>query len=227
MVHCRFEEHCRQLDHTTAEPAQATDRGLCLACETHGKWAIGQLATDYVGLSVQLPRTSPSIGGTGVTVKRAEAPIPLRPEIDALMRRIVSTLDTWERDVRYVARLSTPAGNVRPGWLVNRATRTLTEHYSALLALRLPASALIGADGVVALTALHHQAAAVVGESRTWEWRQLPCPAAPLSDGCGEMSLGQWIGSDRVECAGCGWCCTTAEYSMYVSTLIPRSRGLA
>lgn len=219
MTACRMGEHCRTRS-ATQEPAEATSRGLCLACERHGYYAIGRLPYVYVDLATQLGVTYPSQGGgSGVRVVRAEAPLPLRLEVEALMTKIKKTLETWERDVRFQAKLSvTSQASARSGFVVQRAAVTLTTHYSVLLALRLPASALDGVDGVVALTGLHHRGLSLAGRTELWEWRELPCPGEPVSNGCGKYQLGQLIGSEKVECASCHWWCTLDEYRVYATT---------
>lgn len=218
MTKCRMGKHCRA-------PAQEVgSHGLCLPCERHGRYAIGRLPRMYVGLAAQLGVDIAVGGGSGVHVRRIDPPIPLRLEVEALMVRIRSTLEVWEWDVRFQARLSTASqANVRAGFVVQRAAGTLTAHYPVLLALQLPASALDGVDGVVSLASLHHRAMEMVGETERWEWRELPCPQEPISNGCGQYRLGQWIGSSKIECAACHWWCTLDEYRTYATTFtMPR-----
>ncbi len=217
---CRMGMHCRTRDNA-GNPGIATDRGLCLPCERHGLYAISMLPEDYVVLSIHLGKSGSVFGG-GIPSSKSEAPIPLRIDIEALMTRIRQSLLTWERDVRYLARLSdVPQNGVRYGVEVDRAARTLAAHYSVLVSLQLPHSAIDGVDGVIELVGLHFRSKSIVGEARAWEWRELPCPGEPLSDGCGKHSLGQWLGSDVVVCPECGWSCTLDEYRTYVFTMIP------
>jgi hypothetical protein len=221
---CRMGAHCRGRS-AAQEPAESTSRGLCLACERHGRYAIGHLPHVYVDLAVQLGVSYPGQGGSGVRVVRIDPPVPLRLEIEAMMAKIKSTLEIWEWDVRYRAQLSTvPQKNVRAGHVVQRAATTLVTHYSVLLALRLPASALDGVDGVVTLTGLHHRASSLAGKTELWEWRELPCPGEPVSNGCGAYKLGQWIGSNKIECDNCRWWCTIDEYRVYATTFSPPRR---
>lgn len=221
---CRAGSHCR--GRTGINPAQATSRGLCLACERYGRYAIGKLPEDYTILSLNIGKGSSGFGA-GIPSHRAEAPIPIRVDIDALMARMRRVLLTWERDVRYAARLSVvPPWGVRHGVEIDRATGILVEHYSVLLALQLPHSALDGIDAVMELTDLHHRYRKLIGEAALWEWRELPCPSSPFSDGCGAQSLGFWVGTNRVECVECGWSCTLDEYRSYAMTMIPPLKGL-
>lgn len=223
---CRRDRFCRSRDPRTQEPAPATDRGLCLPCEAHGRDAIASLPEDYVLLKTSLA-ASTAVSNSGIRVRAVEAPIPLRVDVEALMRTIAGTLVEWERDVRYAARLSPiPDGGIRDGTAVARGAATLVTHYSALLALRLPASAQDGVDGVNALTDLHHASLSLVGAARAWEWRELNCPSEPLSDGCGKGLLGRWLGDERVMCPLCQWSCTMDDYAIYVMTFIPPKRRI-
>jgi hypothetical protein len=198
---------------------EATSRGLCLACERHGQYAIDRLPHVYVDLQAQLGVTYPGQAGESIRVVRVDPPIPLRLEVEAMMAKVKATLEVWEWDVRYQARLSSvPQKNMRAGYVVQRAARTLVTHYSVLLALRLPASALDGVDGIVTLTNLHHRASSLAGRTELWEWRELPCPTEPTASGCGKYKLGQWIGSSKIECAACHWWCTIDEYRVYATT---------
>lgn len=217
-------KHCRS--RTAEEPGEATSRGLCLACERHGRYAISRLPHVYVDLATQLGMTYPGQAGSSeVRIIRVDPPIPLRLEVEAMMARIKSTLEVWEWDVRFQAKLSAvPQTGMRSGFVVQRAASVLVTHYSVLLALRLPASALDGVDGIVTLTGLHHRALNLVGRTELWEWRELPCPGEPTSNGCGKYQLGQWIGSEKVECAACHWWCTIDEYRVYATTFAPPRR---
>lgn len=220
MTECRMGAHCRA--RTGDMPAAATDRGLCLACERHGQHAISRLPHVYVDLATQLGVDIATGGGSGVRIVRIDPPIPLRLQVDAMMAKIKSTLEVWEWDVRFQARLSpAPQRGVRAGVAVQRAAQTLVTHYSVLLALQLPAAALDGVDGVVTLTNLHYRATKLAGRTEQWEWRELPCPGKPLADGCGKYQLGQWIGSNKIECAACHWWCTIDEYRIYATTFVP------
>ena len=220
MTTCRMGVHCRA--RSGDQPAEATSRGLCLMCERHGRYAISQLPHAYVDLATQMGVGIAGNSGSGVRITRIDPPVPLRLEVEAMMARIRVTLELWEWDVRYQARLSVvPQKGVRAGVAVQRAATTLVTHYSVLLALQLPASAMDGIDGVVTLTNLHHRAQGMAGRTEQWEWRELPCPGEPVSDGCGKYQLGRWIGSNKIECAACHWWCTIEEYRVYATTFVP------
>lgn len=189
-----------------------------MLCERYGLFSIKRLPIDYLNLGARLGKVGGAFGG-GIPQHRAEAPIPLRLDVEALMSKVRMTLLTWERDVRYVANLSpAPQKGVRDLVAVNRAATTLSLHYYRFLSLCVPAAALDGVDGVVELIGLHRRCADLLGESLHWEWRQMPCGM------CGATSLGQWIGADNVECVKCGWFCSLSEYRTYVMTLVPPTR---
>jgi hypothetical protein len=76
----------------------------------------------------------PRVSGGGKT-----PPIPIRPDVDALMRRIIDVLSSWDERVRLVARLAGPdtteARLRRGGVAITTICRTLAAHVDALLAL--------------------------------------------------------------------------------------------
>lgn len=235
MTPCRYGDHCRSRNVATREPAEATPRGLCLACERHGQYAISQLTRDWLTLSVSIGKPISGFGNGIPTSKASEAPLPLRVDIDELMRHIVWILDIWSHAVRIKVQLYTPPpGNIRPHKLILQAVNVLTAHYNVFLALdKMEYIAYTGddtigdgLDGIGELIQLHHRARLTVGESRAWEERDMPCP---LPDGCGVSALGRWVGEsaygeDYIQCANCGWHCTVEQYAMYVMTLIPKGQ---
>jgi hypothetical protein len=240
---CRFGPWCATRDHKGV-PGPADSRGLCWPDETHGRYAIAQLPDDYAALAGILGKDISPAGGGSVTSTPGPR-LPLRENVDALMRQIRWTLETWEVAVRERARLSdVPEHGVRDFVVVGRAAEILTEHYPVLLAygatdiLDYETAAAVDADGpgaVVELTRLHHQARSLLGLTRRRESRALPCPlipcgrhgAAPCRErrceehvtGCGLYELGQDIGTDTVDCRSCGWACTLDEYAAYAISL--------
>lgn len=235
MTNCRMAEYCRSYDPVQSNTAPATERGFCLPCECHGRYAISELRYDYVQLYTRIAAGGSGLSLTSVRVKQVDAPIPLRLNIDQLMRDIAWTLVVWELPVREHARLSPVAEkSVRPAVAVRRATTLLTAHYSVLLALG-PTdyidyahglSTADGPDAIVALTRLHHLSRAAIGLNRIAEPRQLPCPA----EGCGQYALVEEIGSggkgapNAVHCTSCGWLTDADEYAKYARLQIPQGR---
>lgn len=244
---CRFGQWCATRD-THGNPGQAEARGLCWPDETHGRYAISQLADDYAGLASILGKGIAPAGGGGASGPPGPR-LPIREHVDALMRQIRWALETWEVAVRERARLSdVPEHGVRDWVVVERAAGILTEHYSVLLALGATdildyeTAAAVDADGpgaVVELTQLHHRARSMLGLTRRREARALPCPlipctrhgATPCRDprcaehvtGCGLTELGQDIGGNVVDCRSCGWSCSLDEYAAYaISLQVPR-----
>lgn len=242
-------EWCRRRDPRTRQPAEATSRGVCLACERHGEFVIMQLPGDWFALSSELAKPLVGFSTAEVRVKQVEAPLVLRVEIDEAMRRIVWALETWEIEVRRRVKLSAiPEGRCRPHATVLRAADLLANHYSALLALE-PVKHVAysgalevgdGLDAIAELVGVHHRSRLLTGESRVWEKRRVPCPPPVLNErgeltrggGCGQETLGEWIGEGTlghriIQCSNCGWQCTIEQYSTYVTTFIPPDRRVA
>jgi hypothetical protein len=115
-------------------------------CQTDQDWigrAVRWLPEAYASLALMLPRADQA--GERVSGSR-EAPIPVAPEVEALMREIVLTACSWEDQVRAVARLSdypevpeaalewgVADGGRRDGRALADACRTLCGHLDALL----------------------------------------------------------------------------------------------
>jgi len=240
---CRFGERCATRDKANI-PGPAGPRGLCWPDEAHGLFAISSLPADYAGLAEILGKDIAPVGG-GNTNGAPGPRLPLRENVDSVMRQIRWSLETWEIAVRERARLSdVPERGVRDHVVVERAAAILTEHYSVLLAygathiLDYDTAAAVDADGpgaVVELTRLHHRSRSMLGLTRRREARALPCPLIPCSrhgvapcrdrhceqhtTGCGLHELGQDIGTNTVDCRSCGWTCTLDEYAAYAISL--------
>lgn len=134
---------------------------------------------------------------TGNAVRVPSGPrLPLRADIDALMRLMADTLASWHERVAMVARLSPPdtmLSRLRHGRTVRNATMILHAHLDALLALpaeymprvMTPLAAgeltdggvvrhgdahvllpLSGADAGLEILSLHYRARKVLGETR-------------------------------------------------------------
>lgn len=243
---CRMGDRCRG-DRIPAgngwEPAFADGRGVCSPCEAHARHAIGQLREDWTQLTDQVGKDAgrngiAAFGGGG----KASPPLPLRLDVDAAARRIAWMLDVWAAAVferlpvaEAGRRREFAERGVRQSWAVARSTRILTTHFPALLALGPTAYMPYGEDhtepaeddgpgAVVGLVDLHHRARQMLGETKRFERRDLPCPPAP--DGCGlDNVLVREIGYVFVQCTNCGWWCTDAEYDEYALTFLPPRRG--
>lgn len=229
-------QHCRTKRGDA--PGDATDRGFCLPCERHGQFAISQLPEDWSRLHAMIAAGGGGFGA-GIPTNRIDPPIPLRVNVDQLMREIAWTLVAWELPVREKARLSEVAEKqVRPEVEVPRAARCLVVHYDVLLSLApidyldyaLGPDTLDGLGAVGRLVRLHHLARAAAGESRRFEPRILPCPPEPISSGCGDYALVEIVGeggdgqANPVVCQTCGWATNADEYAAYARLLIPQGR---
>lgn len=214
------------------QPALARTSGLCLGCERHGRHAIRELVHDYELLVDELvPLTASQ--ASAIFVKRTEAPLPLREGVDDIMREIHWTLSQWAMQTAIAVRIT------RKLWRgtkfddrVREASAILDTHYEGLLSIAdceiidyhtidyLPAH---GLYGVGELIRVHARARSILGLPPHKELRILPCPAPPLSDGCGEYKLYTLIGSgatgepNTVRCDNCGWTCNADQYAAYAS----------
>lgn len=97
--------------------------------------AIAEMPELYAWLWMQLPPGA--TGGEHVTGGHAHPPLPLRSDVDELMREIYAVLASWEERVRLVARLTDrPTLGPQPdGRALTRITRTLATHVDVLLSL--------------------------------------------------------------------------------------------
>lgn len=217
-------------------PEVSTSLGsLCESCEKRGKVTIGSLLSDYIALSEELAPTGATLGA-GVGSNRVDPPLPVRMDVDAQMRHIRWIVVRWAPRVRNMARL-TPLDfeGAAHRAAVEVGLQVLQDHYNDLLThptvviqdYRSGAwTSMDGPGAVVEMARIHRRSRLILGITRVWEEREMPCPGEPLSDGCGERTLGTYIGSGRVECARCGWFCTTDDYAKYVLTNVPvGSRG--
>lgn len=223
---CRFGQWCRTPD------GLDVGRGLCWACERHAEHVIGLLPATHHQLCARIPKDA-GRRGLGRIAGPAGPQAPVHVEFDALARHIAWVLGTWEHPVREVIGAHPVREHgVRDIVVVARAARVLGRHFSALLALPdtayLPYGAQVGAvcDGpaaVVELVGLYHRGMSLLGETRRWEPRALPCPATNPGGrpGCGLYTLGRWVGDSKVVCTNCGWWCTDNDYAWYTATWQP------
>lgn len=98
---------------------------------------LGEMPRQYLHLQAELG--NPSHHGQMIRVPFGPR-VPLRVDIDALMRLMDETLSSWHERVADVARLHFPPADLsrqrRGGFAVKRATDTLEAHLDALLTLR-------------------------------------------------------------------------------------------
>ncbi len=234
MSQCLFGEQCRTYRSTQAA-GLANSFGICIPCELHGRESIRQLFGDWLLLDSMIGKVSYGTANdmSRVRVVPAEAPIPLRTEVDYLSRYITWTLAEWECVVRERGRLVVVGAPVRPIIGVPRASQLLTEHYAILLntpsvqVYDYVTNEIVYADGIDAIGLfinLHWRARSMLGLSRVREHRAVPCPQPPV--GCGLFELASYLDGkyqvgDDVFCVNCGWRCTAEQYSQYVKTFLP------
>jgi hypothetical protein len=243
---CRFAGDCREPG-GDGGGGTTGGRGLCYPDELHGQWVIGQLPRLYVDIHAEVGKDAGRNGlgapiGSGGGMK-VDPPTPINLGMDAAAREIAWTLQVWAAPVwdllprTEAARLHEDASR----WPVARAARLLVAHYPVLRSLG-PTShypyvrdgtepAVREDDGpgaIVALVDLYRRSRSILGETRRFELRHLPCPRPAGDDdpdragGCGlEGTLLHEVGTDRVGCCRCGWECTTAQYDLYALTFIP------
>ncbi|QBI53456.1 hypothetical protein [Streptomonospora litoralis] len=99
--------------------------------------AIAEFPELYAWLWLHLRPTSRPLGERSGGTGRAEAPLPIRGDVDALMRELYEVLASWEERVRVVARLTdrTTLGPQPAGRPLTRITTTLGRHLEVLLNL--------------------------------------------------------------------------------------------
>lgn len=222
-------------------------RPLCEPDRGHLIDTLTELPELYAWLWMQLPVSQTSAiepvttSGTGRT-----APIPLRADIDALMREIIHTTAAWEERVRLIARLSDhPVGPHAGGPALTTITRTLTEHVDVLLALPaepmlrtmtiqaaadLPpdtpgsidpdagtATAVLDQDGADAALELWDLVARARARAGMTR-RVTPLQGVPCPR-CDMVALVRTTGADHVHCEGCAGQMTDDDYDRWVALL--------
>ncbi|MFC9085326.1 hypothetical protein [Nocardiopsis dassonvillei] len=215
---------------------------LCDADRAHLLRALGDLPELYAWLWMQLPATQTSAAAAAIGAHPAHAPLPLRGDVDALMRELLDVLASWEERVRDAARL--PDHTVGPhagGRALTTMVRTLTAHLDTLLfldaepmtrtvpldqAATLPPDTLGtvraggvqvlrdlgGGDAATELFALHARCRSRAGVTR----RTTPVRGVPCPH-CDLVALARTAGSDHVWCQGCGAQLTEEDYTRWVS----------
>jgi hypothetical protein len=180
---CARREWCRKYTLKTAD-GQTSRRGalgyraFCELDEAGIGAALGDLPGYYVYLGAELGM--PATDGQHLHVP-AGPRLPIRPDIDALMRLITETLCSWEERVRAAARLTTLDTQLsrhrRSGKAVLQASRVLSAHLGVLLALAaepmtrlsdgmVATEDLSGADAGLEILHLKYRARSALGETR-------------------------------------------------------------
>jgi hypothetical protein len=93
---------------------------------------LGELPGQYVRLAAELG--SASRGTSAIRVPFGPR-IPLRVDVDALMRAIAECVCSWHERVAFAHRLDFPERGRRDSWAVGRAVAVMSGRVSALLAL--------------------------------------------------------------------------------------------
>lgn len=214
--------HCR----TRPEPGYAP-RGLCPRHETEGHNAIRELCADWADLQPLIwDKYKHGLGATGGKFGPSE---PINYGAAALAGEIAYTAVVWEITVRDRARLAETVMNRWPVYGdLNRAVRTLTAHYSVLIAL--PATdhfdyddkpiTCDGVEGILALETLHRRARSMVGVTV----RETTVPGICSVANCGRQELRHRDGSNTVHCGNCRATWTWDEYQDAVA-LVPVGRA--
>ncbi|MFI6496886.1 hypothetical protein [Nonomuraea typhae] len=108
-----------------------TYRAYCDRDREHLARTISRLPQQYVELYQALPRSN----GDGPKVSGSKAPpLPLRADVEALMRDMVHVVASWQKVIAAVAGLA-ESGPKRQGRALSDACRALAAHVDALLAL--------------------------------------------------------------------------------------------
>lgn len=215
-----------------------TPRPLCEPDRTLLFQTINQTPATYVDLYRALPR----LNGTGPKVSGSKSPpLPLRADVEALMREMNHITTTWAEIVSAVAGLSADQPK-RHGPAIQQACDILTRRLDALLALdtwpvaryfslkaasELPpgtggkvfpsagyAVAIVHLDGAEAaeeIFSLHAKCRSMLGLTRKRETLNIPC------EHCGRAAITRQETAagvaDDGRCGHCGQTYTPAEWS--------------
>ena len=134
---CARGRWCASRD-ANGEPALGP-RALCSTDRDFLVSAIERLPEMYTELYLRLGEKGAGGDSLRVSGGAKTPPVPINLGTDALMRRMVDVLSSWDERVRFVARLAGPDTNEgrrrRAGVAVDAMCRTLAAHVDALLAL--------------------------------------------------------------------------------------------
>lgn len=209
-------------------------QSFCPRDREHISRCLDELPGLYVRLHAELGAKG-SGGGEHVSGSR-DAPIPLRCDIDALMRLVTECLYSWHERVAAVASLSFPTADLsrrrRDGIGIDAAVNVLGAHLDALLALdaepmarsRPDGPALEDLDGAAAgleILRLHYLARSLLGETRAKPQELLGVPCRNVE--CNLMALQRAdlpVSGDEPawwsRCTGCGDKMTEDDYRAWV-----------
>jgi LSD1 subclass zinc finger protein len=222
---CLAGRRCVTFDRRSDCPGVAVRNApLCSGCLGRARADVAALPSDYRALAAELLPAGRA-GSARVTGGDEDAPVPLALHIEALQRRIVWTLTTWEPPVREAAGLPAErSGPVRDAWAVSQAAALLAPRVDVFAALGptwgyadgLDAGPVLrdGVYGLDTLCALHRVAEQVTGRAR--RTRRLPGECS----GCRAWTLLREDGSDTVRCGTCQRRWTYDEYRQYVGLLL-------
>jgi len=193
------------------------DQGLCDGCLRAGEAAVAGLVLDYVDLEQHI--AAPRGAVEHVSGTRAP-PIPLALGVEALQREIWLITVTWAEVLVDVDRLAELPGRVRDGYAVQWAAAIIAPRVGRLAALPpttvMPygpdgeAAEHTGAEGLLAMVALHGRVRAALGLTRLVHELPGECRS------CGQPFLRRENGSDEIFCAGCfAWWGSSDDYHAY------------
>jgi ribosomal protein S27AE len=211
---CRRGHHCAARD-SAGEPAP-TPRPQCDLDADELLRILDELPEQLVRLRLALV---PS-GGLSERVSGTRSPsVPLRLDVEALMRDLVGITAYWAAEVAAVVGLTTPPRRIdgvqraRDGWALTAACAMLRNRVSVLLALpprwingEPGPVELDGGDGALELFTIHLRARRALGLTRLVHRFREPCPQ------CSAKTLTRPDGAETVMCASCGQALTMAEH---------------
>lgn len=139
MEHCATAARIENADGTISWVPSRGPRAFCEADRGKVAAALAELPRLYVSLAAE-------IGRPAQATSAARSPfgprLPLRGDIDAIMRAFTEVLVSWHERVAAIDSLSPPpepnrdgSPSARPSWYVDRAVKVITPRLDALLAL--------------------------------------------------------------------------------------------
>lgn len=199
--------------------------GLCRYCEAHTKNAVRKLTLDWVELNGLLAADGSSSGEAPVSGSR-EAPIPIRPSIEALQSEIARETGWWATAVVEELGVTCPPLPQHPAKRVQAATDILLAVWSNFLDLPVHVHHVHddgrdtwfdrdGLDGALVLLALHERTAFTAGRTDFVDYLPAPC----LNPHCQATALIRRNGQENIECRRCREHWTRAEYDAHVNVL--------
>lgn len=186
-----------------------TPTGLCEACTTRVSDALSELPLDYVELHILLASGESGIT-SDVVMGSKELQVPIRVSIEALQASMVHELQVWALPVARALGISWDANQgieCRPGWVLDRAVRLLTNGLGTFLALPVreyryaldsPLLTRDGVGGALELMRMHDMVRFAAGKTRLIHKLPTPCPR------CERIALCRHNGTEHVVCEGCG-----------------------